>query len=433
METEDLEKIWMANVMCMIGVVIMSVFGADAVLRHDSVFALILFGCAALMLLLMLIHFRTRNYELVTRAGVTAVAFVFFYFLCFGGDSQTAYVWSFTFPLFAIVLLGSKVGSIMSLSLLAITISYFVSDPWFPSWADYHAALEIRFGISYAVIAAFALLVQRLKESSYRTIRLKNQAVEAAKNTAIRASQAKSDFLANISHEFRTPLNHIIGFSELLCDQKVGHLDPDQLEYITDVYDSGQHLLSLVNDVLDMAKIEAGRMELEQTKIDLDELLNQSDQMVRESASHRRIRITKENLSSEHSIRGDLRKLQQVLYNLLSNAVKFTPDGGEVGVRADDVGDGGVLFSVIDSGIGIDRSDLDRIFNPFEQVDSKTNREYGGSGIGLSLARTFIELHGGRIWAESDGRGAGSVFKFIIPEIAETGRQVEIRKVGNRE
>ncbi len=259
--------------------------------------------------------------------------------------------------------------------------------------------------------------------------------------TALRtANRAKSDFLANMSHEFRTPLNHILGFTELVVDKKFGGLNSTQEEYLTDVLHSSRHLLSLVNDVLDLSKVEAGKMELEISEVNLRRLLESSLVMVREKAMKHAIVLTIEGDSIPDRVPADERKLKQVMYNLLSNAVKFTPDGGAAAISARRVFAAGdrwpengpetgvqhgskrrlprgewVEVSVRDTGIGIAGDDLERIFEPFEQGDNSIGRKYQGTGLGLSLTRRLVELHGGVIRVESEGVGKGSTFRFILP------------------
>jgi len=234
------------------------------------------------------------------------------------------------------------------------------------------------------------------------------------------ANLAKSEFLANMSHELRTPLNHIIGFSELLADKHVGDLNPHQEDFLKDVLESSRHLLSLINDILDLSKVEAGKMELELSGVRIMDLLESSTVMVREKALKEGIRLRVEASGLPEMILADERKLKQVLYNLLSNAVKFTPAGGEVVLGGEieqesGAGEGWISVWVKDTGIGIEPQDLERIFKPFEQVESSASRKYQGTGLGLSLARRMIELHSGRIWAESGGPGKGSTFRFTIP------------------
>jgi signal transduction histidine kinase/putative methionine-R-sulfoxide reductase with GAF domain len=226
------------------------------------------------------------------------------------------------------------------------------------------------------------------------------------------ASQHKSEFLANMSHELRTPLNAIIGFSEVLTDRMFGELNEKQEEYLKDIYASGTHLLSLINDILDLSKIEAGRMELELTDFDLPTALDNALMLVRERAQRRSLTLHKDVDAGVGQIQGDERKIRQVVLNLLSNAIKFTPEGGRIELAAVPK-DGLVEVSVIDTGIGIAAEDHEKVFEEFRQVGA-ADKKAEGTGLGLTLCRKFIELHGGRIWVQSQV-GVGSTFTFRIP------------------
>jgi signal transduction histidine kinase len=215
-----------------------------------------------------------------------------------------------------------------------------------------------------------------------------------------------------MSHELRTPLNAIIGFSEVLTERMFGDLTDKQAEYLRDIYDSGQHLLSLINDILDLSKIEAGRMELEPADFDLRAAIDNALTLVRERAGRRGIALGREIDERLGVMRGDERKVKQVLLNLLSNALKFTPEGGRVDVRAG-VSDGTVEVSVTDTGVGIAPEDQEAVFEEFRQVGT-ADKKVEGTGLGLALARKFIELHGGRIWVKSRV-GEGSTFTFTLP------------------
>ena len=227
------------------------------------------------------------------------------------------------------------------------------------------------------------------------------------------ASRHKSEFLANMSHELRTPLNAVIGFSEVLLDRMFGELSPKQEEYLTDILASGRHLLSLINDILDLSKVEAGRMELELARFDLPAALENALTLVRERASRHGITLGLQVDERLGTFVGDERKLKQVLLNLLSNAVKFTPDGGRVGVAASLVGDS-VEVAVSDTGIGIAPEDHGAIFEEFRQVGGDYARKGEGTGLGLSLARRFVELHGGTLRVQSEV-GKGSIFTVSLP------------------
>jgi len=226
------------------------------------------------------------------------------------------------------------------------------------------------------------------------------------------ASHHKSEFLANMSHELRTPLNAIIGFSEVLSERMFGDLNEKQAEYLKDIYASGQHLLSLINDILDLSKIEAGRMELELTDFDLPTAIENALTLIRERAGRRGIALHQAVDQRLGPIRGDERKIKQVFLNLLSNALKFTTEGGRIDVRAGLV-DGMAEISVADTGVGIAPEDQEAVFEEFRQVGTSAAKQEG-TGLGLTLCRKFIELHGGRIWVDSQV-GVGSTFTFTIP------------------
>jgi signal transduction histidine kinase len=227
------------------------------------------------------------------------------------------------------------------------------------------------------------------------------------------ASQHKSEFLANMSHELRTPLNAILGFSEVLLERMFGDLNEKQEEYLQDVLTSGQHLLSLINDILDLSKVEAGQMELEVTSFSLRAALENGLTIVKERASRHGIRLELELEPDLDLIAADERKVKQVVFNLLSNAVKFTPDGGRIDVRARLV-DGEVEIAVSDTGIGIAPEHLPHVFDEFRQVGQGAARAEG-TGLGLALAKRFVELHRGRISVQSQP-GQGSTFSFTLPQ-----------------
>jgi signal transduction histidine kinase len=260
----------------------------------------------------------------------------------------------------------------------------------------------VRLLTTFATQSGLAIQNARL----FHEIADKSQQLEAA-------SRHKSEFLANMSHELRTPLNAIIGFSEVLGEQMFGPLNDKQAEYVGDILSSGRHLLSLINDILDLSKVEAGRMELELGRFHLPTTVENALVLVRE-------RATRHGLSLEVSVDprlgdfvGDERKVRQVLLNLLSNAVKFTPPGGRIAVQALPT-DGAVEISVADTGIGIAPSDQAAVFEEFQQVGTDYAKKREGTGLGLALARRFVALHGGEIWVKSE-LGKGSTFTFRLP------------------
>jgi signal transduction histidine kinase len=266
----------------------------------------------------------------------------------------------------------------------------------------------VRVLMTFATQSTLAIQNARL----FREIADKSRQLEVA-------SQHKSEFLANMSHELRTPLNAIIGFSEVLLERMFGDVNDKQTEYLQDIMESGRHLLSLINDILDLSKIEAGRMELELTDLNLGQAILNALTLIRERAGRRGIALHKAVDDRLGQIRGDERKIKQVLLNLLSNALKFTPEGGRVEVRAGIV-DSMAEISVTDTGVGIAPEDQEAVFEEFRQVGTAA-KKIEGTGLGLALSRKFIELHGGRIWVKSQV-GAGSTFTFSLPLTSDPPR-----------
>jgi signal transduction histidine kinase len=241
----------------------------------------------------------------------------------------------------------------------------------------------------------------------FREIEDKSRQIEAA-------NRHKSEFLANMSHELRTPLNAIIGFSEVLGERMFGELNEKQAEYTEDILSSGRHLLSLINEILDLSKVEAGRMELEVATFDLPLAIENARTFVRERAVKHGINLDVTVDERLGDFVGDERKIKQILLNLLSNAVKFTAEGGRIGINARQT-DGCVEISISDTGIGIAPEDQATIFEEFRQGGGDYAHKKEGTGLGLTLAKKFVELHGGRIWVESEV-GKGSTFTFSLPE-----------------
>jgi signal transduction histidine kinase len=225
------------------------------------------------------------------------------------------------------------------------------------------------------------------------------------------ASRHKSDFLATMSHELRTPLNAIIGFSEVLKEQMFGELNERQLAYVNDVLEAGRHLLSLINDVLDLAKIEAGKLELELTQVEIPRLLESAVSINSERANRGSIKLALTTEREDITVTADERRVRQVVFNLLSNALKFTPANGQVDLFAR-LHNSQVEIAVTDTGPGIPPEELETIFEEYEQTE--TGKQAEGTGLGLPLSRKLVELHGGRLWAESRP-GHGSTFRFTLP------------------
>jgi signal transduction histidine kinase len=249
-----------------------------------------------------------------------------------------------------------------------------------------------------------------------------------AREAAEAANRAKSDFLANMNHELRTPLTAIIGFSELLRDPYFGPLNAKQDEYVRDIHDSGRHLLALITDIMDLTRIDAGKISLTRAAVPVAELLKNSLALIREKCLAHGIRLALE-LPDEIrplAVDADERRIKQVLFNLLSNAVKFTPDGGSVTLSARlatessqppaaGVPPDRLLVAVTDTGIGISPENQALLFREFQQVGNHLTGKPPGTGLGLALVKRFVALHGGRVWVESAGEGRGSTFRFTIP------------------
>ena len=250
-------------------------------------------------------------------------------------------------------------------------------------------------------------------------------AIQHTKDAAESANLAKSQFLANMSHELRTPLNAIIGFSEILADKTFGDLNDRQLKYSHNILNSGRHLLQLINDILDLAKVEARRVELMRNKFNVAKALSEVQTIVKTLANKKNINLEVEAAVDLPAMFADEAKFKQIMYNLLSNAIKFTPDGGKVSVTAAiqkatgaDASPAGeaLRVAVTDTGIGIKMKDQERVFKEFEQVDSSYGRQQQGTGLGLALTKRLVEMHGGTISVESEGvEGKGSTFTFLIP------------------
>ena len=236
-----------------------------------------------------------------------------------------------------------------------------------------------------------------------------------AQDAAEMANRAKSEFLANMSHELRTPLNAILGFSEVIRNEMLGAIDNDHYrEYVGDIHNSGQHLLSIINDILDLSKIEAGHVELDEEVFDATVAVDSSVRLVKERADTSGVRMTVDVAGEHPRLRGDHRKFKQIIINLLSNAVKFTPADGTVTISVGMGGDGGFNIAVSDTGIGMDADQIEIALSPFGQIEGGLNRKHEGTGLGLPLARSLAELHDGRIEIES-APGAGTTVTVCFP------------------
>lgn len=257
--------------------------------------------------------------------------------------------------------------------------------------------------------------LRKYTEELDKKVRERTRDLESAKMAAEYASKAKSDFLANMSHELRTPLNSIIGFSGLLDGGIVGDLTEKQRESVGYIFSSGQHLLSLIDDILDLSKVEAGKIELDLRRLSIKETLKSSLVMLKEKAFKHKLQLSLDiEPDADIEIEADNRRIKQILYNLLSNAVKFTPEGGSIAVSARRCAEDFIEVKVKDTGIGIKHEDMEKLFKEFSQLESPYSKKYEGTGLGLALTKRLVELHGGKIRAESE-LGRGSEFSFVLP------------------
>jgi signal transduction histidine kinase len=370
--------------------------------------------------------------------GGLMLAYVFFISPPHGHEA----LWLYVYPVTCFFLLGKKEGLLFSLTLFGISmliVAYFtLSPPPVPFDSSFLGRFSLVYlmlcGCSYSYESVRTMFRKKMEQKQQELMQEKEK-LAVSKRAAEAASAAKSEFLANMSHELRTPLNHIIGFTQLLTDDRAGRISDQQKEYLEYVLQSGNHLLSLISSMLDLIHMEKGRLRLDRSEVDLKRLLEDTLLAARQDATSGAVRLTWDLGELPAVIVADERKIRQVVQNLLSNAVKFTPEGGAVHLTAlrkaaANVQDSAsprmkegltglrgecIEITVSDTGIGIDRKYLEKIFDPFEQVESSASRKYKGSGLGLALTRSFTELHGGKVWAESEGEGKGSMFRVVIP------------------
>ena len=324
-------------------------------------------------------------------------------------------IWVLIAPLLTIVADKPRIGFYWALAVVVLMTGVAIADPYAQPGSKFSPAMITALstinvlGLGSYMLLSFFFYVWRI-DAIGKMVVLER---EARLSEIEKASRYKSEFLSNMSHELRTPLNAIMGFSEALDERYFGELNDKQSEYVKDIHASGRHLLSLINDILDLSKIEAGRMELELAEFSLPGALADANTLIRERAMRHGIALELDVDPQLDVLRADERKFKQIMLNLLSNAVKFTPDGGKIRVCARLSG-AMVEVSVADTGAGIAPEDQSAVFEEFKQVGGDSARKAEGTGLGLPLAKRFIELHGGAIRLSSIV-GQGSTFTFTLP------------------
>jgi signal transduction histidine kinase len=456
-DVEIVRRIILINIISAIGILCLIPLGISAIRTGNFTLGIFDLVVGVVLIANQILLRKTGQYLSSIYLGVGSAGALFFYLFVTGGIDNTGHLWLYAFPLFASFLLGSRNGAMATFLLFSTSMMYITANSDSPNIANYSMGFKIRLTMSFLVVFAYAHFFETVRESTQKRLSDKNtelqnevtertraqEDLKIAKEMAETANQAKSDFLANMSHELRTPMNHIMGFTALVVDKNFGDLNETQEEYLNDVLSSSKHLLSLINDILDLSKVEAGKMELEVAEVDLKYLLESSLVLIKEKAMKHGIQLTTDFNGIPETITADERKLKQIMYNLLSNAVKFTAKGGEIRLTANVADSSSLLaensvenvsdqqlktlsqappasrkfvrISVIDTGSGIQKEDLELIFDAFEQLENSSSRKSLGTGLGLSLTKRFVELHGGRIRAESEGEGKGSTFRFAIP------------------
>jgi two-component system CheB/CheR fusion protein len=281
-------------------------------------------------------------------------------------------------------------------------------------------ARQIQRGIGKELIILLAIEDISARRDIEKGLKISHDELQELAAKLKRTSQVKSDFLANMSHELRTPLNSVIGFSEVLFDETFGPINEKQKKYVNNILSSGKHLLALINQILDMAKVESGMMKLTLSSVPTKSVLHDISLLVEDMIIKKKLQLSLNIAEDLPNIEADELKVKEILYNLLSNAIKFTAEGGQIGMQAKKDGSE-IQIAVWDTGEGIASENMDKIFEGFFRVDSRYSRTTEGTGLGLSLSRRLVELHGGTLSVESEGLGKGTTVRFALPVLSSNG------------
>ena len=437
LDFDELRKARIATALVVIAPPFLCIWGVRHLMRDDLFMGYFNLGYGAAVIASFLVQRFLRPNKSVTviyRLHAALMWAELFLLLLRSVNDPSEILWLFIYPIVVFFLLSNREGLLWVLSLYAAAIVFLLVPGLFGVSNDFSSYFVIGFIGSYLFVVAIGYASESARkkyqaETEAQQVALKVEAekLAEAKKTAESATRAKSDFLASMSHELRTPLNHIIGFTDLLSTEELGRLNDTQREYLDHVQHSSRHLLSLINDTLDLSKVEAGKMKIEAGEIHLKDFLDSCVSSFGEKAKQQNIDISLIMNGAPEKVTADERKLKQIIFNLLSNAVKFTPQGGSVKIKVrsgiSKNGDGStpaLEISVKDTGIGIKREDIGRIFSAFEQVENELNYQHPGTGLGLSLVQRLVELHGGKVRAESDGPGKGTTISFAIPASSRT-------------
>ena len=454
LDLQEKSKIILAGSIIIITSPVLISFSMLHILRDNLFLGYFLLIAGVSLILSLLILKKLENIAVFSRTNLVIVGILFLYLLARSSPDGHMALWLYVYPLVVFFLLGHIEGLFFNLAFFIFILFFFLIQNFTLFTPIYPIEFKVRFSIALFLVGGLSYTYEFIRYKLHKgmvknqqQLKMETERLANSKKEADEANRAKSDFLANMSHELRTPLNHIIGFTEVLMNNNDRKLESVQQEYITDIHSSGKHLLALIDDVLDLAKIESGKQALIISDVNLKEVLENSLAIIHDVTRKNQIALSWDVDGVPQIIQSDERKLKQIMYNLLGNAAKFTPIGGSVivsaklvdcgvrsGRRSDDpkflkfilnpnddsavCGDHikeCVEIAVTDSGIGIQKEDQKRVFDRFEQLDGSTNKKFQGTGVGLAVTKRLVELMGGKIWVESDGEGKGSTFRFIIP------------------